>query len=226
MSTYLTRFTLRQRVEHSLVMSLFIILSLTGLPQKYFEAPWARWMIDMMGGIDRIRWFHRAAGLSFAALTSFHLMFAIGSVARGRSALSIVPNRKDYTDAVQTLQYYLGRSDAPAKFDRFDYRQKFEYWGLVLGAVVVITTGLVLYFPILFTRLFPGELVPAAKVAHSNEGPVRQDDLYGEDQPRTHAARTPARARAHQADPGDRGVLTRCSTPPARPSCTRRSPWW
>jgi formate dehydrogenase subunit gamma len=170
MSTYLTRFTLRQRVEHSLVMSLFIILSLTGLPQKYFEAPWARWMIDMMGGIDRIRWFHRAAGLSFAALTSFHLMFAIGSVARGRSALSIVPNRKDYTDAVQTLQYYLGRSDAPAKFDRFDYRQKFEYWGLVLGAVVVITTGLVLYFPILFTRLFPGELVPAAKVAHSNEG--------------------------------------------------------
>ena len=56
------------------------------------------------------------------------------------------------------------------KFDRFDYRQKFEYWGLVLGAVVVISTGLILYFPILFTRLFPGELVPAAKVAHSNEG--------------------------------------------------------
>jgi cytochrome b subunit of formate dehydrogenase len=40
----------------------------------------------------------------------------------------------------------------------------------VLGAVVVIATGLILYFPILFTRFFPGELVPAAKVAHSNEG--------------------------------------------------------
>jgi cytochrome b subunit of formate dehydrogenase len=58
----------------------------------------------------------------------------------------------------------------PARFDRFDYRQKFEYWGLVLGAVVVISTGLILYFPILFTRFFPGALVPAAKVAHSNEG--------------------------------------------------------
>jgi len=170
MSTYLTRFTVRQRTEHALVMSLFIVLSVTGLPQKYFDAGWARWMIDVMGGIDRIRWFHRAAGLSFTAITAFHLMVAIGAVASGRSPLSIVPNRKDFTDALQTLGYYLGRVDAPARFDRFDYRQKFEYWGLVLGAVVVISTGLVLYFPILFTRFFPGELVPAAKVAHSNEG--------------------------------------------------------
>ncbi len=170
MSTYLTRFSGRQRTEHALVMSLFIVLSLTGLPQKYFDSSWARWMIDLLGGIDRIRWFHRAAGLSFAGMTAFHLMMAIGAVASGRSPLSIVPNRKDFTDAIQTLGYYLGRADAPAKFDRFDYRQKFEYWGLVLGAVVVISTGLILYFPILFTRFFPGELVPAAKVAHSNEG--------------------------------------------------------
>ena len=170
MSTYLTRFSVRQRTEHALVMSLFIVLSVTGLPQKYFDAGWARWLIDLMGGIDRIRWFHRAAGLSFTAMTAFHLMMAIGAVASGRSPLSIVPNRKDFTDAIQTLSYYLGRGDAPAKFDRFDYRQKFEYWGLVLGAVVVISTGLILYFPILFTRFFPGELVPAAKVAHSNEG--------------------------------------------------------
>ena len=170
MSTYLTRFSVRQRTEHVIVMSLFIVLSLTGLPQKYFDTAFARWMIDVMGGIDRIRWFHRAAGLSFTAMTALHFMFAIGSVASGRSQMTIVPNRKDFTDAVQTLQYYLGRVDAPARFDRFDYRQKFEYWGLVLGAVVVISTGLILYLPILFTRLFPGELVPAAKVAHSNEG--------------------------------------------------------
>lgn len=170
MSTYLTRFTVRQRTEHLLVMSLFIILSLTGLPQKYFEAPFGRWMIDVLGGIDRIRWFHRAAGLTFSSLTAIHLMLAIGAVASGRSPLSIVPNRKDFEDSFQTLRYYLGGADAPPRFDRFDYRQKFEYWGLVLGSIVVITTGLILYLPILFTRFFPGELVPAAKAAHSNEG--------------------------------------------------------
>jgi len=170
MTTYLIRFSLRQRVEHTLVMSFFLILSVTGLPQKYFDASWARWLINFMGGIDHIRQFHRFAGVSFTLLTAWHLMFAMGAVAAGRSPLSIVPNRQDFDDAIQMMRYYLGRTDQAAKFGRFDYRQKFEYWGLVLGAVVVISTGLILYFPILFTRFFPGELIPAAKVAHSNEG--------------------------------------------------------
>ena len=170
MTTYLTRFTLRQRTEHFLVMSLFIVLSVTGLPQKYFDTGWAHWFINAVGGIDRVRWFHRVAGLCFAGMTALHLMTAIYGVAAGKSALSIVPNKKDFTDAIQTLNYYLGRGDEPARFDRFDYRQKFEYWGLVLGAAVVIVTSLILYFPILFTRVFPGGLIPAAKVAHSNEG--------------------------------------------------------
>ena len=56
--------------------------------------------------------------------------------------LTLVPNRQDFKDAVQQLRYYLGaRGDAGA-FDRFDYRQKFEYWGLVLGGLVMIATGL------------------------------------------------------------------------------------
>jgi len=97
-------------------------------------------------------------------------MTAIGMVATGRSPLSLVPTRKDFTDAVQMLKYYLGTSDEPAHFDRFDYRQKFEYWGLVFGGIIMITTGLVLYLPILTTRYLPGEVIPAAKLAHGNEG--------------------------------------------------------
>jgi formate dehydrogenase subunit gamma len=170
MNGYLIRFTARQRTEHIAVMSLFLLLSLTGLPQKYFAAGWAQWLIQHLGGIDRLRFVHRGCGLLFAALTAIHLMTAIASVMLGRAPASIVPVRKDFTDAITTLKYYLGVSDSQARFDRFDYRQKFEYWGLVMGAAVVISTGLILYFPILFTRFFPGELIPAAKVAHSNEG--------------------------------------------------------
>jgi len=55
--------------------------------------------------------------------------------------LSIVPNRKGLHRRHPDAGVLLGRADAPARFDRFDYRQKFEYWGLVLGAVVVISTG-------------------------------------------------------------------------------------
>ena len=34
----------------------------------------------------------------------------------------------------------------------------------------MIVTGFILYFPIFFTSFLPGQLIPAAQVAHSNEG--------------------------------------------------------
>jgi len=151
-------------------MTLFLVLSLTGLPQKFYEASWAQAIILALGGIDRIRWVHRFAGILFTFFTAFHLSVAAGLVFLGRSPLSLVPTRQDFLDAIQQLQYYLGMTDTPARFDKFDYKQKFEYWGLVLGAVIVISTGLVLLFPIEATRFLPGEVVPASKLAHGNEG--------------------------------------------------------
>jgi cytochrome b subunit of formate dehydrogenase len=41
---------------------------------------------------------------------------------------------------------------------------------MLIGSLVMVVTGLILYLPLLFTRYFPGELVPVARVAHSNEG--------------------------------------------------------
>jgi formate dehydrogenase subunit gamma len=113
---------------------------------------------------------HRAAGIGFTLFTAAHLGIISALVVTGRAALSLVPTRQDFLDAIQQLRYYLGMTDQPARFDKFDYKQKFEYWGLVLGAVIVISTGLVLLFPILATTYLPGEIVPASKLAHGNEG--------------------------------------------------------
>ncbi len=170
MRFYFVRFSRRQRIEHLLVMTLFVVLSVTGLPQKFYDAGWARATILGLGGIDRVRWIHRFAGILFTLLTASHLTVTIGLVMLGRTGLSLVPTRQDFLDAITTLRYYLGVSDVQAKFDKFDYKQKFEYWGLVLGAVIVISTGLILLFPILATRFLPGEIIPAAKLAHGNEG--------------------------------------------------------
>ena len=164
------RFSPVQRAEHVAVMLLFAVLSLTGLPQKFFDQRWAQVLMGWLGGVDTARWFHRAAGVMFAVLVVAHLVRLVWGVAFGGSHFSMVPNRQDFRDAIITLRYYLGASDQQAKFDRFDYRQKFEYWGLVMGAAVVVSTGIVLLYPLELTRFLPGELVPAAQVAHSNEG--------------------------------------------------------
>jgi formate dehydrogenase gamma subunit len=164
------RFSRRQRVEHALVMSLFIVLAVTGLPQKFSDAGWARGALRLMGGVEIARAFHRFAGIGFALLAAVHLGTAVVLVATGKSKPSMIPGRKDFADAIKTLRYYLGLSDEQARFDRFDYRQKFEYWGIVMGGLLMVATGVILYFPLVVTRLFPGVLIPVAKVAHSNEG--------------------------------------------------------
>ncbi|MFZ0890583.1 MAG: ATP-binding protein [Candidatus Binataceae bacterium] len=170
MNEYVIRFSLRQRAEHLCVMVLFTVLALTGLAQKFRMAGWALWTIAAMGGIDRTRALHRGAGVLFAALAVFHLAGALVLVGSGRARPSMVPTRKDFRDAVATMRYYMRLSDAQERFDRFDYRQKFEYWGLVLGSMLMIVTGFMLYFPVLVTRVLPGEFIPAAKIAHSGEG--------------------------------------------------------
>lgn len=164
------RFQPIQRIEHAAVMSLFTVLAVTGIPQKFFDHGWAQRLMGWLGGVDTARMLHRAAGILFSLVVVVHLGRLVVLVARGKTTLSLVPTRQDFRDAVTTLRFYLGVSDEQAKFDKFDYRQKFEYWGLVLGAFVVIVTGFILLYPAALTSVLPGQLVPAAQVAHSNEG--------------------------------------------------------
>jgi len=170
MTEYAVRFSKRQRLEHAIVMTTFVLLALTGFPQKFFETGWARGVVRVLGGLDHVRFVHRLSGLLFSILTLWHLGAAMILAAERKMKLTLLPNRQDFLDAVQQLRYDLGAAESQPKFDRFDYRQKFEYWGLVLGGLVMISTGLVLYFPMVVTRFLPGELIPVSKVAHSNEG--------------------------------------------------------
>jgi len=164
------RFSRRARLEHAGVMALFILLALTGFPQKFFPAPWSRSFVGLLGGIDRMRWLHRAAGTMFSVLFAVHVAGAVWPALRRKAALSLVPEARDFRDAADMLRYQLGAAAQPPAFDRFDYRQKFEYWGLLLGGAAMVATGLLLLYPLLATIVLGGQFVPAAKAAHSNEG--------------------------------------------------------
>jgi len=170
MKDYLVRFSRRQRLEHLSVMILFTVLAVTGFPQKFYEAGMSQVIVNAVGGLDRVRYVHRLAGILFSVATVVHIAVATLTVLLRRSGLTMVPTKQDFRDSIQQIGWYLGLAKEPAKFDRYDYRQKFEYWGMVIGSLVMVVTGLILYLPIPFTRLFPGELVPVALVAHSNEG--------------------------------------------------------
>jgi cytochrome b subunit of formate dehydrogenase len=164
-----TRFGRWAIVQHAAVIVLFTALLVTGLPQKWPQSDVSQGVVDALGGIFATRWIHRLAGILFALLAATHLVVAIFQVTTRRAKPSMLLTRKDFRDTLQNLRFYLGLVDEPPRFGRYDYRQKYEYWGLIFGSAIMVITGFFLILPILTSRFLPAELIPAAKAMHSNE---------------------------------------------------------
>lgn len=163
------RFAPIRRIEHLFVIVIFVGLSLTGFPQKFHGAGWAIWIMTALGGVDQVRAIHRVFGLIFAGHAALHIAALVVGTATRKMPLSLMPTVQDFRDAWNNLFYYLGRRSRPPRFPKFDYRQKFEYLGIVLGGLVMILSGLILMYPALAIGWLPGEVVPASRVAHSSE---------------------------------------------------------
>ena len=165
----IVRFTPVQRAEHLLMILLFAVLLITGMPQKWPNLTVSQWTVDLLGGIWAARYLHRIAGIAFAIATALHIARLSFLIMSHRIQPTMLFSRQDFHDAIDNLRYYLGSRDKPPAFGRYDYRQKLEYWGLAFGGIVMVITGFILYFPALFARFLPAELIPASKVMHSNE---------------------------------------------------------
>ncbi|MFQ6014469.1 MAG: formate dehydrogenase subunit gamma [Anaerolineae bacterium] len=163
------RFDVRQRIEHLLVTLCTAILALTGLPQKFHDETWARWLISTMGGIEVTRTFHRNFAIILTVVAVYHVLNVVYQIFSRRARLTMMPTAKDVSDAFVMLRYFMGRSKEKPQFDRYSFGEKFEYWALVWGLVIMGITGFIVWFPTKVTIYFSGEIVPAAKMAHGWE---------------------------------------------------------
>jgi formate dehydrogenase gamma subunit len=163
------RFSLGERLEHLLIIISFTVLVLTGVPQKFFGADWAQALVTLLGGVQTVRFIHRAFAILFVLEALYHVGAALWLVAKGRFEPTMVPGAKDVRDAIQYFGYNVGVFRQHPLFGRFDFRHKFEYWGVVMGGTMIIVTGLILMFPVPATSLLPGSIVPAARELHGGE---------------------------------------------------------
>ncbi len=164
------RFILRERIEHAVQIVSFSSLVITGVAQKFNEHPNAEAVIQAIGGIEVVRTLHRGFGVLLIVETLFHLAVVLHSVVIKREKTRMMFNLQDLRDAAQMVMYFVGLRKERARFDRFDFRQKSEYWSLIWGGFVMITTGLMMWFPVVTTKFISGEFIPAAKAAHGGEG--------------------------------------------------------
>lgn len=163
------RFSLSQRVEHILMLAAFVILALTGLPQKFIGQPWAEGMIGLFGGIETTRIIHRVAATTLMLETVYHLVSVSYKVYVRRTSMTMLPGLQDVRDFWGLVLYLVGRREEQPAMGRYAFDEKVEYWSLVWGTLIMILTGFMLWNPISTTRFLPGQFIPAAKAAHGGE---------------------------------------------------------
>jgi cytochrome b subunit of formate dehydrogenase len=163
------RLSLNIRLQHGLMAISVVLLVLTGIPLKFHESGWARALIGLFGGPDVSPIVHRVGAAGLIVVGFWHLLY-ITAFREGRwNFLHLLPRPKDAVDAFKQIKYYLGLADEQPRFDRFSYVEKFDYWAVYWGMVIMIGSGTVLWFTDFFLRHVPKWATDIAKEAHSDE---------------------------------------------------------
>jgi len=163
------RLSLNIRVQHVILMVSTLILIITGLPIKFHESAWANFFFNAIGGLQVGRILHRVGAVGLIGIALYHLLFLALSREGREIFRELLPRPKDVKDLWITLNYLLGRKREKAKFGKFTYIEKFDYWAVYWGMVVMVLSGLILWFLGTALRIFPKFVADIAKEAHSDE---------------------------------------------------------
>lgn len=164
------RFRIGARIEHFVLMVTFTILAVTGIPQMVaLESGLARSLIALMGGIETVRVIHRWAAFFLILGSVYHLFTSSYRFFVKRERMRMIPAKKDVEDVLNLVRYNVGLRDEHPRMAKFNFAEKFEYWAVVWGTVIMTVTGFMLWNPIATTSVLPGEIIPVALTAHGGE---------------------------------------------------------
>ncbi|MFI5370005.1 MAG: cytochrome b/b6 domain-containing protein [Candidatus Eisenbacteria bacterium] len=162
------RMSLVERIQHGLLAGSFFTLVYTGFALKFPEAWPFAWFARLESGYAWRGIIHRVAAVVMVAVSLFHVGYL--ATRRGRVLLQdLLPRPQDAVDLFQNLLYLSGLRATPARFERFGYIEKAEYWALIWGTIVMTVTGGILWFENSSLRELPKWAMDLATLVHYYE---------------------------------------------------------
>ena len=129
------RYNYGERVCHWVNAATYLFCMLTGLA---FYSPYLYWLSYVGGGPASARFLHPWVGLFFfAAVMWMHSLW--------RSQMLAAPEDRSWEAGIKN--YIENRDDLVPPQGRFNAGQKWFYWVMYYGAIVLLITGAIMWFP-------------------------------------------------------------------------------
>jgi formate dehydrogenase subunit gamma len=134
----IVRYSMAERILHWTVAITFIYLLLSGFALGY---PRMAWLYDILGGGQTVRYLHPIVGVVFSVGVVLMLILWMRDM---------VFNAKD-REWTRDLGTYVREGHSSVDVERFNAGQKGYFWFAFLTGVLLLISGLPLWFPTLMT---------------------------------------------------------------------------
>ena len=185
------RFDIHQRIQHWLMLSGVITLVITGWPLRGAGAvetigmsslaqrvETSRKFLALFGGPHDAGLVHRGAAIVIVLSSLYHLVYLTFLARKRALPFSMVPNLKDAFDVRDNILFMLGLRKERPRFDRFNYLEKFDYWAVFWGIVMMVGSGLIFWFPVAFSHILPTFVLSSALIIHGEEATLAAIFLF------------------------------------------------
>ena len=162
------------RFLHFIVNVSFLTLAFTGLPQSYAHTDLAKWLFTHVMSLETAQTLHYWAALATGMYFTAHLIYLLVRIRKSglRRLLTgsdtLMFRWKDLKDAWQHLKWFVGRASRP-QFDRWTYWEKFDYFAVFWGVLVIGLSGLIRWQEEFFGSLLGGGVISLADTIHKEE---------------------------------------------------------
>jgi formate dehydrogenase subunit gamma len=134
----IVRYSFFDRILHWSVALTFIYLMLSGFALGY---PRMAWLFDVLGGGQTVRFLHPIVGS----------VFTVGIVVMFVKWLRDMLFERTDREWVRRLRTYTREGHTGLDVGRFNAGQKGYFWGAIVSGVLLLITGLPLWFPSLLS---------------------------------------------------------------------------
>ncbi len=175
---YVQRFDAFSRTLHLMVIVSFISLAITGMTIKFSGVGVFQGLSHLLGGFAVTGFIHRVAAVITFSYFILHIGYLIKKLQTKQIKLrelligedSLTPRWRDAVEFWQTVKWFVGVGPRP-QYGRWTYWEKFDYFAVFWGVGVIGFSGLILWFPEIFTGVLhlPGWLINVATIVHSDE---------------------------------------------------------